>query len=529
MKKISLILIALVAFSSCSDILEEELTGDLTADGVFTDEVGIDFALNGAYSTLSTFIGNNENREAAWTIITMGTDTYANGADGGNKQFNSYNSDLNASSDMIRRPWNVFYRGINAANGVIGRAPDALAEKPEKLASVIAEARFLRGYYYFWLAKIYGAVHYTDIETIGAETEASRMPLDQLYPLIIADLDFAAQNLPTAQDEFGRATSWAAKATLADIYLRLGNYDLAATLSEDIINNGGFDLVKPVADLWSLTNEENSEVIWSTQFSDDLELDNGGNPAHLFFLMEYDKLPGMKRSVENGRPWKRFRPTSYLLELYDMEDERYEASFTSAWYSNNPASAPAGVMPGDTAVYLPRVAFTELEKDAKPYGASIYNRDELTEKIFPASKKWVQPNRVSTNEPAAGRDFIAYRLAEIYLFAAEANALKSSPDQTKALTYLNEVRMRAYGVTDIGTLPVIAAVDIDIVLEERAKELAQEGKRWFDLVRTGKLVERVQMHNPGGAMNIQEFHTLRPIPLDQIDRTSTDFAQNPGY
>ncbi len=459
----------------------------------------------------------------------MGTDTYVNGSDGNFKSFNSYDSDLNASSVIITEPWEEFYRGINSANGVIGRAPDALADNPEKLNNVIAQARFLRGYYYFWLVRIYGPVHYTDLETNSAETEATRMPLDQLYPKIIEDLEFAEQNLPGSQDEFGRATSWAAKATLADVYLNLKNYDQAAQYSEDVINNGPFSLVRPVADLWNLDNEENSEVIWSTQFSDDLELDNGGNPAHLFFLMEYDKLPGMKRDATNGRPWKRFKPTNYLLNLYDMEDERYEATFTSVWFSNNPDSAPAGVQPGDTTVYLPRVAFSQAEKDAKPYGINIFNQDELTEKEFPASKKWVQPNRVSTNEPAAGRDFIAYRLAEMYLMASEANALKSASDQTKALQYLNEVRMRGYGVADVTSLPAIGSVDIDVILEERARELAQEGKRWFDLVRTGKLVERVRLHNASGALNIQDFHTLRPIPLTQIDRTSTEFPQNPGY
>ena len=121
------------------------------------------------------------------------------------------------------------------------------------------------------------------------------------------------------------------------------------------------------------------------------------------------------------------------------------------------------------------------------------------------------------------------RLADLYLMASEANALKPAADQTKALMYLNEVRMRAYGVNDVSALPVISSVDIDVILEERAKELAQEGKRWFDLVRTGKLVERVRMHNPEAAPNIQDHHVLRPIPLSQIDRTSTDFPQNPGY
>lgn len=528
MKKISLLLILLI-LSSCSDILEEELTGDLTTSIFNNTEEGIDFALNGAYSAFTTFIGSSGNRETGWTLIAMGTDTYTNASDGNFKFFNNYNTDLNASTIVVEQPWGDFYKGINTANAVIERAPTVITNDPEKLANVLGQARFLRGYYYYWLVRVWGPVHYTGQETIGAENEAIRMPLDQLYPKIIEDMEFAEQNLPSSQDEFGRVNSWVAKTALADIYLTRKNYDKAAQYSEDIINNGPYNLVKPVKDLWKLDNENNSEVIWSAQFADNLQYDNGGNPAHLFFLMEYDKLPGMVRDDENGRPWKRFKPTNYLLNLYDLEDERYDATFTTVWFSNNPNSAPPGVKPGDTAIWLPRVPISQLEKDSRPFGVNIFNQDDYTEKIFPSPKKWVQPNRGSANETSGDRDFIAWRLAEVYLIASEANALKSTPDQTKSLQYLNEVRMRAYGVDNVAALPSISSVNIDVILEERAKELAQEGKRWFDLVRTGKLVERVKLHNAAGSPNIQEFHMLRPIPLTQIDRSSTEFPQNPGY
>lgn len=531
MKRIVLTLVLVIGLSACSgDAIDENLTGDLTADGVFTSEEGINLALNGTYSAFTSLVGSGTsgNREAGWTLIAMGTDTYTNGSDGGNKFFNTYNSDLSASSGIISETWEDLYRGINGANAVIRRAPEVVKDQ-QKLNNILGQARFLRGYYYYWLVRAWGAVHYTDEETIGAETEATRMSVDQVYAKIIEDMEFAVQNLPPTQGNFGRATSWAAKTALADIHLTLKNYDLAAQFSEDVINNGSFSLVRPVEDLWKLDNENNSEVILSAQFADNLEFDNGGNPAHLFFLMEYDNRPGMVRDAVNGRPWKRFKPTNYLLNLYDLGDKRYDATFTTVWFSNNPNSAPPGVQPGDTAIWLPRVPLSQAEKDTRPFAVNIFNQDEYTERVYPASKKWVQPNRISTNEPSGGRDFIMWRLAEVYLIAAEANALKSAPDQNKALQFLNEVRMRAYDVTSVAQLPVISAVTLDIILEERAKELAQEGKRWFDLVRTGKLVERVRLHNAQAAPNIQDFHALRPIPLTQIDRTTSDFPQNPGY
>src|SRR5205085_1079599 len=75
----------------------------------------------------------------------------------------------------------------------------------------------------------------------------------------------------------------------------------------------------------------------------------------------------------------------------------------------------------------------------------------------------------------------------------------------------------------------IGQLTLDEVLNERARELAGESMRWFDLVRTHKLVERVKLYNPDGGANVRAFHALRPIPQTQIDRTTTPFPQNPGY
>ncbi|NNG10062.1 MAG: RagB/SusD family nutrient uptake outer membrane protein, partial [Arenibacter sp.] len=74
-----------------------------------------------------------------------------------------------------------------------------------------------------------------------------------------------------------------------------------------------------------------------------------------------------------------------------------------------------------------------------------------------------------------------------------------------------------------------AEVDLDFLLDERARELAGEGHRWWDLARTGKLVERTRLYNPVAAPNIQDYHIVRPIPQDQIDRTLGGYPQNDGY
>ena len=94
--------------------------------------------------------------------------------------------------------------------------------------------------------------------------------------------------------------------------------------------------------------------------------------------------------------------------------------------------------------------------------------------------------------------------------------------------FLDEIVVTGYG-TQSRREVTAADVDVDFILDERARELVGEGHRWFDLVRTGKLIERVKAHNIDGSPNIQSHHVLRPIPLDQIDRTEGGYGQNAGY
>ena len=114
------------------------------------------------------------------------------------------------------------------------------------------------------------------------------------------------------------------------------------------------------------------------------------------------------------------------------------------------------------------------------------------------------------------------------MIRAEENH-KQGNNQTSA-DDLNIIRRRGAWAGQEAAMEITAAdVDVDFILDERARELVGEGHRWFDLVRTGKLIERVKAHNIDGSPNIQSHHVLRPIPLDQIDRTEGGYGQNAGY
>jgi hypothetical protein len=120
------------------------------------------------------------------------------------------------------------------------------------------------------------------------------------------------------------------------------------------------------------------------------------------------------------------------------------------------------------------------------------------------------------------------RLGEAYLLRAEARLLQDNT--SGAAEDLNVIRRRAAWDGQEEAMEITAGdVDIDFILDERARELDGEGQRWWDLVRTNKLVERVRAHNLLGAPNIEDHHVRRPIPQDQIDRTVGGYEQNCGY
>jgi hypothetical protein len=118
----------------------------------------------------------------------------------------------------------------------------------------------------------------------------------------------------------------------------------------------------------------------------------------------------------------------------------------------------------------------------------------------------------------------------MYLVAAEAEFNNGNSDS--AAYYLNVIRTRAAIPGHEAAMQITGAdVNIDFILDERARELCGEQIRWFDLKRTGKLLSRIQAMNPDAAQYIQSFHTLRPIPQSEIDAVSNkdSFTQNPGY
>jgi hypothetical protein len=383
-------------------------------------------------------------------------------------------------------------------------------------------------------------------ETSGVETTANRTVVDSFYALIFRDLETAVNNLPATTSDYGRATKPAAQAFLARMCLTRGLNARAAALADSVINNYSFTLLPKYSDLWRMDNLQNKEVVWAVNYMKNLVFDDrvdaslypGGHPrgahnGHLMFGMKYDDLPGMQRDVLNGRPFNRYMPSLFLLNLFNEQaDSRYGATFKSVWLCNNLKTAPAGMKLGDTAVVCSKYIVDATGKNYRVYDRNAsYNANEggIDRTHYVSLQKFDDPTRASASEEESSRDAFVIRLAEMYLIAAEAQFNLGS--SSKAADYINAIRKRA-AVPGHEAEMVITDADIslDFILDERARELVGEQLRWFDLKRTGKLADRIKK-SPDAAKYFQPFHVLRPIPQDQIDAVTnkTEFTQNIGY
>ena len=526
----------LLLCSSCSDVLEEEPLSVITADAYYNTEEGYETLISAGYENLRRFYGSDHG----FTFTTYGVDTYTEGKDGPRKEFNNYGPQLNPRSDWAWEIWSFLYVGINTTNAAISRAEQAPLDQ-EVLNQRLGEAHFLRGLYYSLLVQLWGDVHVTTEETTEVTLVASRTAAAQIYSdVIISDLEFAIANLPATQVDYGRATEPTAKAVLARVHLTLGNWEAAAALAQSVISDYDFALLDNFGDLWNINNQRNSEVVWAVQHTQDVILNNigtgrggnfyeGGNQGHLFFLMKYDDRPGMRRDTENGRPFVRYRPTEYTLNLFDQDaDERYRDGFKFVFFANNPNGLPEGMSLGDTAIFVSLEDVPDDIQAAKVYQYYDYQDVVNSDQVWPTLIKFLDPVRPSTGAKSGSRDFFVVRLAEMYLVAAEA-AWRLG-DAGEAARLINVIRERAAvdGQRD-AMLVSESDIDLDFILDERARELLGEMHRKFDLVRTGTFVERVRQYNQFAAPNVMDYHQLLPIPQNQIDRTETEFNQNPGY
>lgn len=524
----------IVSAVSCSSLLDEDLISDRTTDNYYVDEQGFEDLVKSAYAPLRDI---HKQRD----LVLLGTDVFTQVGDpliGGLNGLNEYSAQaINPQADAVDTCWNALYAAIARTNTAVDRAP-AVSMNESVKAMRLAEVKFLRALYYFYLVQQFGDIPLPLNEITEVVTTAERVSEEVVYTQIIQDLEEAVSVLPPAQDDYGRVTKGTAQHLLAKVYLTRGyrafagsdDFAKAASNAADVINSGQYQLLDAFEDVFKQGNEENSEILFAVQYSSNTVLNGDGNDAHSIFGAGVDGLIGMDRSSTYNRQQARYVPSRYLTGLYDTDlDSRYDATFLRIFY----ATVNQGNMSvGDTVLFFPtwdqpwsadRIAdadYIVVNYDEYYMNVSKFNQFAPIWKFFETGLPY--------GDDKGTRDLFIFRLSETYLIAAEAYLQLGN--ESSALEYINGVRRRA-AIPGAEDQMELSSVTIDDILDERARELCGEEPRWNELKRTGKLIERVKLYNEraSAADAIQDFHLLRPIPLSQIQRTTNNFSQNAGY
>lgn len=532
MKKFIIIYLCVAGIAglqSCSEFLDEENRNFLSDEILVNDPEALDQLVANAYDKLrlaTTF----------YELDHQGTDVFTRrDIVSGISELNDY-VNLRPANWALQTYWTNYYQVIAGANTAIGRADEIEGLSDGEKSRGVGEARFLRAYAYFHLVENFGGVPLVLNEVSSAQTDFTRAGEAEVYTQIIADLDDALNSVDENPDQYGRVSKDAVRHLKAKVLLTRGYKDFgssqdfadAAALAETVISN--HPLVDDFASLAARENQRNQEVIFALLYGSDPVSRGIGNNRHLLFKFIYDVYPGQTRSTLYHRGLGR-APTPYFFELFKEGDEREDATIRRLMIAEV-NSQDGTIKQGDTSIYFPKTPWTQELINSKPYAVINPGRyfvpNGLTQVHFPMFKKFDDPGVPYTNpgiNPDGERDAVLMRSGETRLIAAEAYLQAGEPE--KAAGHVNALRGRA----GLETMVSPDEVDIDLILDESAIEMAGEISRWMDLKRTGKLEERVLAHNPHAALNqaIKPLHYLRPIPQSEVDVSGGTIEQNNGY
>ncbi|MBK8566774.1 MAG: RagB/SusD family nutrient uptake outer membrane protein [Saprospiraceae bacterium] len=487
-----LILLLTVGFFACKGLLEEDPKDQVFVDNFFQTENDATAAVNSIYGIL-----NATSSAPSFGGVYFSNYWVATGLASDEMENRLPAPDFDQLATFTHRPvngalyefWSLAYKGINNANFAIEGIPLVNGD-PSFKNQRLAEAHFLRGMLYFDLVRWFGDIPL--ILTLGGEVTPPRNDKDEVYAAIIADLQFAEQNLPdsySAGNGLGRATKGAATGLLAKVYLTQGEWQKCVDQCDAIINSGKYGLYDDFAEAFRIPNENGKETLFGIGFGTANNSISFWEAGQFNVRLLPTKLSGAIPGV-NAQGWQ--VATQNLYDSYDPQDRRREVTLLT----------------------------------------TITNVDGTTTTVEPHIQKYW--DRV--NEPTAGNtdhDFPYLRYSDILLMYAEAlNELKNGPD-AEAYDAVNQVRKRARfnGMTELNILPDLTGLSYqdfkDALLEERRHEFVAEGHRWFDLVRFGKLEALVPLAKPG--VQPQAFHDLFPIPQGEIDLNQNLLPQNTGY
>lgn len=490
MKKKQLLSLLLVAqLFGCSEFLEVSPQSELTQEAFPTTAADALLATNAMYSTVRSW---NYSSGGFPILDIMSDDTHkgSNPDDGINTVGPYDNFTHEANQDGLDRWWATLYQGIRYTNVVIEFVPEIPMDENLK-NRYVGEAFFLRGLFYFDLVRAWGGVPLVLSSTAPLSLE--RSTAETIYAQIISDLERATNLLPEKDEyesnDLGRATQGAAKSLLAKVYIFQNDFTRAEPLLLEVINSGKYDLEPDFINANGRDGEHGVESVFEV----------GAVEVQSSIGNQYANTQGVRGTPNRG--WGFNRPSINLREAFENGDPRRDASIIELGdVLDGITILGDGVTPDETKDEQGRVI--EIES---------YNQ-----------KVWI-PGLSTDTQFGHNRRII--RFADVLLMAAEALNENDKPGQ--ALVHLNRVRDRARGANP-SILPAITeqnkAALRELILNERRVELAMEGHRYWDLVRTGKAVEKL------GPLGYEAGkHEVLPIPQNEIDISLGVLTQNPNW
>ncbi len=518
--------------SGCDSYLEEENYSSLTVETAISDTETFDQLVTYVYEVSREYT-THYTSDMYYQLEDLGTDIVTRGnIVTGTNDINDY-VNFNSENGTVSQYWSNQYEIIAAANVVISNADDIQGLDEDTKETGIGEVKFFRAMSYFNLVENFGGVPLVLSQVTTAETEYVRDTEEAVYTQIVSDLEAALDAVDEDPEEYGIVSKDAVRHLLSKVLLTRAyktfaassDFTQAASLAETIIANHA--LVSTFDELVSYDNQRNSEVFFAYLFGSNSASRGWGNSKHMMYKFRFFDYPGLSRTVKGLGPM----PTPFYYSLFEDGDERADATFTRTIYATED-SEDGSILTGEIAIYFPEEAWTDEEKAAVPYAVinpdQYLTSDGVTTVHYPMFTKFEDPDVTFTQpdqESQGERDMTVMRSGEAYLIAAEAYLGASDP--TTAAARLTTLRTRA-GLT---TAVAEGDVTLDLILDERARELTGEVNRWMDLKRTGKLIERTLAHNPHAALNnaLTTKHLLRPIPQTEIDNSHGSIVQNPNY
>ena len=559
--------VLLFLLPSCSeDVLKEEPLDFLAPENAYKTLPGIKQGITGLHFSVRQRWFYGTDQDAGAIIKGLGTDIAFHGEDPNSTRFLcNYVNYVTSENTYLRYFWTWNYELIQRANVLlqgIDDSDDAIWSSEAQKKAYIAEAMFFRAFAYRILVSTYGDVPLVTEVIKSAKTDFVRTPKAQVYKQMEDDLLYGTTNLPVpgSEEAPGRITQGAAWHMLSECYLAQGKFQPAVDAATKVITGYNYALMTQrfgdrqnavfktgdvYYDLFAFGNQTlgiNKEAIWVIQVEPPPTTGGGSVEGNRTFGPAYFRLgntPDGKTAFRGefrdgkytgysdtlGRPVSWVHPTDYAAYTIwrsdwnnDIRNAKY--NIKRNFYYDNPASSFNGKR-------------INLKVDyAANYAAGT--RDAMRDScqyIYPYWMKFADPCHYFTDPARSGggndhKDRYAIRLAETILLRAEAYVGLNKPDLAAA--DINLIRNRAQAT------PVDqASVNLDYILDERARELYGEEWRHITLRRMGKLYDRVKLYNnnpknPG--LNIQPYHILWPIPQSQIDlNINADFPQNPGY